>query len=281
MIFITGGKGFLGNYIVKELKKHKYKVEAPSKKKFNINSKTHLKKLKTKNKIIIHAAALCGAIESNLNYENFLQTNFLGTQNLILEMIKKKINKLIFFSSLTVFGETSKGVSEKSRFNSRHIYSLTKVLCEKLIVTLCKMHNISYIILRPTLVVGKNYKEPHALGDFVNKLSNGEKLEIYGTGNHKRDFIHPSDVADATVKSCRLLLKSKKFIGKSYNLNNNEIIKIKELANLIKKNLKKGTITHVNKTNQTFSLFSKSRKATKELNWTPRFKNIDIINELK
>jgi nucleoside-diphosphate-sugar epimerase len=281
MIFITGGKGFIGNYIVKQLKKNKLAVQSPSKKIFNINNKNHLKKLSSKNKVVIHAAALCGAIESNKNYKSFLKTNYFGTQNLIFEMINKKINKLIFFSSLTVFGETSKGVNEKSKFYPRHVYSLSKVLCEKLIVALCKMHNISYIILRPTLVVGKNYKEPHALGDFVKKLSNGEKLEIYGTGNHKRDFIHPLDVADATVKSCKKLLTSKKFIGESYNLSNNKIIKIKDLAKLIKKVVCSGSIVYVNKTNQTFSLFSNSKKANKELNWVSKLKNIDIVKELQ
>ena len=281
MIFITGGHGFIGKYLVKELKKNKFKVNYPSRKFFNINNQNHLKKLSAKNDIVIHAAALCGAIESNNNYSSFLQTNYVGTQNLILEMIKKKIKKLIFFSSLTVFGQTSLGVKENSEFHSRHIYSLTKVLCEKLIITLCKMHNISYIILRPTLVVGKNYKEPHALGDFVDKLSKGNKLEIYGSGNHKRDFIHPLDVAEATIRCCKLLLKSQKFVSTSYNLNNNEVIKIKDLAKLVKGIVKNGNVKHVKKTNQTFSLYTISKKASRELNWKPKFSNLDIVNEIK
>jgi nucleoside-diphosphate-sugar epimerase len=280
MILITGGHGFIGKYIIKELKKKKIKFKAPDKKNLNINNNIQIKKINNKFDTIIHAAALCGADESNKSYKNFIDTNFNGTKNIIFRMIEAKINNLIFFSSLTVFGNSNQRVNENSEYKSRHVYSLSKILCEKFIQTFCKLHNINFIILRPTLVVGKGYKEPHAIGDFVQTLLQNKKILIYGSGDHKRDFIHPSDVAAATVKSFYLLKKKKNFYGNSFNLTNNEVIKIKNLAKITKNVIGKGYILFSKKTKKTFSLYSNSNKAKKYLNWKPKMKNIDIINEL-
>ena len=83
MVFLTGGAGFIGKHLIEEFRKNKIKLNHPSKINFNINNKNHLKKLPIKTKVVIHAAALCGAKESNENYESFMDTNFIGTTNIL------------------------------------------------------------------------------------------------------------------------------------------------------------------------------------------------------
>lgn len=279
MVFLTGGYGFIGKYLIEEFKKNKIKLNYLSKKDFNINNKNHIKKLPKNTKVVIHAAALCGAKESNENYENFMNTNFEGTKNILFEMLKKNIKNIIFFSSLTVFGFSRKAVNEKSSFKKRHVYSLTKSLSEEFLEFFCKKNKINCIILRPTLVVGKGYKEPHAIGDFVDTIKKDKEIKIFGNGNHKRDFVHPKDVAIATLNSYRNIIKKKEYFD-TFNLNNNEKIKMIDLAKLVIAKAKKGSYKIVNPTSQTFSLYTNSKKARRILNYIPKYNNSYIIDEL-
>ena len=122
-------------------------------------------------------------------------------------MLKKNIKNIIFFSFLIFFGFSRKAVNEKSSFKKRHVYSLTKSLSEEFLNFFCKKNKINCIILRPTLGVGKGYKEPHAIGDFIETIKKDEQIKIFGNGNHKRDFVHPKDVASATLNAYRYIIK--------------------------------------------------------------------------
>ena len=70
---------------------------------------------------------------------------------------------------------------------------------------------IRSIILRPTLVVGEGSKELHALGDFVLKALRGEEIVLFGGGDHRRDFVHPEDVAAAMLLAVHRLDETLEF----------------------------------------------------------------------
>ncbi len=280
-ILVTGANGFLGQYIVRELKKefeicdsdiHDCDVR--------IFDSIQEKMRALRPNITVHLAALCGAKESNLNPFNFFNTNEKGTAN-VVEACKQYGSKLIFASSLTVFGSCNSGagVNEDSDKEPRHVYASTKAASEKLIELYAKFHKLNALILRPTLVVGPGCKEYHAIGDFIQTAKKGKNIKIYGDGGHIRDFIHPRDVASAFRASVWHLI-NQDFSGlDTFNLSSDEPISIKALSEMIAEKFDVQT-EHTLPTDQTFSLFTSIEKASKQLDWKPKYSIREMIEEL-
>lgn len=286
-ILITGAKGFLGAYIT-QLIKNKYdnslKLFETDKDNLDItdydgilyNLKQHSPD------IVINLAALCGAKASIDNPYDFYRTNTLGVINLLEGMRIVGVKKIIFSSSLTVFGENSENelLGEKRPYKARHPYASSKIASEEIIREYCDKYDLTAIILRPTLVVGPRCKELHAIGDFLKQVKDSGRIEIFGTGSHKRDYIHPEDVASAFISAIDYL--DQKLIKKfnDYNLSNGEVLSMNKLADIIINLNQQGFRKHINANYQTFSLFTDNVKAKIDLNWQP-LKSVDyIIKEL-
>lgn len=90
-ITLLGAKGFIGSYIKKTFIQKGINLNCFDKEDLNINNKKQISnKIKKNTELIIHAAALCGANESEKRPEKFLKTNFIGTVNIVEDMKKKK-----------------------------------------------------------------------------------------------------------------------------------------------------------------------------------------------
>lgn len=275
-ILITGAKGFIGCYLIEQLKNSNPNFEYFESKcdlTDPIKIKEELRVIKPN--VVLHMAALCGAKNSQDNPGLFFTNNFLATKYLIDEMINLDIKKLIFTSSMTVFGESDVSINEKAIFYPKHQYSLTKVLCENYIKFQEYNAGLTNIILRPTLVVGKFSKELHAIGLFIKEIIDNGHIQIFGDGSHIRDFIHPKDVAEFLKILINELLISSKYINKSFNLSNNEPISMVDLANKIfLKKKKSPKLIYIPKNSQTFSLFCDNTNSSKL--FKPKY-NLDFI----
>lgn len=115
---------------------------------------------------------------------------------------------------------------------------------------------------------------------FYKLQKHPEKLEIIGTGQQSRDFVHVSDIAKALV-----LATGKNAIGKTFNLGLGETIKIIELATMMLKILKLTDKTKVTTTNVSWhgdvtAIWFDITKAKKELGWTPKVRLEDHMRTL-
>jgi len=281
-IHITGSEGFLGKYIVNDLSAHGYKLDLSTHGSLDINSKKELDRFLANEKpdMIVHLAALCGALPSVENPHDFFTTNTQGVINLLDSCRLNGIGKLIFTSSLTVFGSGDEMKNEHSTFNARHPYAYAKICAEYAIKSYHHHYGLSGIILRPTLVVGKNYKEPHAIGDFVETALNNETIKIFGSGNHVRDFVSPHDVATAVRISIDSFAQRTEPYLDSFNISNNEPTKMIDLAKRVVERVGKGRIQLTNPTQQMFSLYTSSKKFQKEHNWRPEYSIDGIIDTI-
>ena len=163
-ILITGGSGFLGSKIAKNLARQRQnkiyifdlKKNKDSKNIFfikgDINNEKKLHKLILRKKITIlmHFAASLGVEETEKNPSKVIMTNIEGTINILNNIKKTNIKKIIFASSSEVYGDNKKKMmSENDLPMPKSIYGHSKIIGEELIKIYSKllMLIISLIIL--------------------------------------------------------------------------------------------------------------------------------------
>ena len=245
---ITGGSGFIGKNLVKELSKIKNsKVYVIDKTRINFKRRNvffikgdiakfnTLKKINTKIDYIYHLAADLG-VKKVIKYPvESLDNNLISTKNIIrFAKSKKKIKRIFFFSTSEVYSRLNKiGImDEKDNLilpninHPRTSYWLSKIYGEFLII----ISGIPYTIFRIFNVYGENMKSTHVIPSIFNKLKNNQK-PIFENPYHSRCFLYMDDAIYFFTKAL-----SSSFKNQTVNIGNpNEEIKIKDLVNKIKK----------------------------------------------
>ena len=170
-IIVTGGAGYIGSHVCKELKKNEFNQIliddlSGGYKKFvkwgplevaNINSYKKINYIlkKYKPKGIIHLAGKISVEDSFLNPNKYYYNNLDGSLNLIYCMQKNNIKKIIFSSSAAVYGKTkSSKIKENTNKMPISPYAHSKLIIEKTLEKYKKFHNFSFISLRYFNVAG-------------------------------------------------------------------------------------------------------------------------------
>ena len=248
-IFIAGHQGMVGSAILEKLRKNKfYRLITIEKKNLNLINqiKTFNFIKKTKPDIIIIAAAKVGGIShNNKNRAEFIYENTMIHTNLIHSAYQNGIKNIIFLGSSCMYPKYCKQpMKETDLLNGKfeptnEPYALAKMHGIKMCESYNKQYNTNYISLIPASLYGPNdnYKneESHVIPALMKKLyfakkNKNSKVEIWGTGKPRREFLHVSDFSDFVIK----LIKIKPKI-KILNVGSGKEISIKKLAIKLKK----------------------------------------------
>lgn len=280
-IFVTGGHGFIGRYLVAALAAD-HEIAAPTHAALDITTAGPLAEAvaDARPDLVIHLAALCGAAASVRDPHAFFRVNAQGTVDVLEACRRAGVGRLLFTSSLTVFGAGDDAKTPDAPFAPRHPYAAAKAAAELAVASYVRNYQLSAVILRPTLVVGEGYKEPHAIGDFVETVRRGAPIEIFGTGGHRRDFVHPEDVARAGKRAVEVLAQVSPGQCLRINLSNDETVSMNALADLVIATCGRGEKCVVAPTAQTFSLHASNVAARTLLGIEPRHSNRQIIERL-
>ena len=101
-------------------------------------------------------------------------TNYVGTKNVLKWAIKSGTKKIIYLSSISVFGNNhDKNISESSKCIPVNIYGKTKYNAERLVLDACQKNSIQYLILRPSNVIDIKSKHGYPLLQFIRSIKNG------------------------------------------------------------------------------------------------------------
>jgi UDP-glucose 4-epimerase len=295
-ILVTGGAGFVGFHLCRKLSDFTSNITVydnmSSGKVENIKHlpKVHFvkadildsKKLFSQEKadLIYHLAAQVVVPYSMENPVEDFETNARGTLN-ILEKARKDDARVVFTSSAAVYGNTTElPTPESYGFNPASCYGLSKVVGEQYCNMYSQQYGLDIAILRFANVYGPRCHG--VIPDFLDKLSrNPEKLEIIGTGQQSRDFVHVFDVVEALT----LAAVSEKAIGETFNIGFGKTIKIIDLAKMILKILGLSDKTVVTTTNVPWqgdinTIWFDITKAKKDLKWHPKISLEDNLKEL-
>ena len=166
MLLITGSDGFVGNHLKKKLNKRNIpfvRYDIRDSNNSDTRDKHQLAEIFEKEQIteVIHLAALAGVRRGKKYPQEYISTNILGTQNVVDLCNEFKVNKLIFYSSSSVYGnKCEKPALETDIKNPISLYGITKLAGEHIVnSTECKT-----VIIRPFTVYGKN-------GDCTKRVS--------------------------------------------------------------------------------------------------------------
>lgn len=237
-VLVTGGAGFIGSHLCDHLLREGHKVVVidnfntfynPNIKESNILEiqsmmqrenidldhftvlRKDIRELEAVNEvfsnfsidIIVHLAAMAGVRPSITDPILYNDVNIKGTVNL-LEMAKKyNINKFVFASSSSVYGN-----NEKVPFSEQHNvdlpispYAATKKAGELLCYTYHSLYDINMACLRFFTVYGPRQRPDLAIHKFTKLIFNEEEIPFYGDGSTERDYTYIDDIIDGITKT--------------------------------------------------------------------------------
>ena len=248
-IFISGQEGMVGATIYKTIKKSKlFSVISCNRKDLDLTNQKLVEKWFKKNKpdIVINAAGKVGGILDNATYQSdYLYTNVMIGLNLINISLKYGVKQFINLGSACIYPKNvSQPIKEDTLLSSQleksnEGYAIAKITCLKYCQYLKEKYNKNYISVQPANLygVGDNFdlKSSHVLPALVKKFTLAKEkrlqsVEIWGSGNQKREFLNVVDLADAI-----LFLLNKKIKHDYLNIGSGDQISIKQLAMTIKK----------------------------------------------
>lgn len=314
MILVTGGAGYIGSHIVKELLSRGYTATV-----LDNLSTGHSKSLPAGVKLykadLLDKEALAGAFEEtrplvvmhfaaksivpesiNKPLETF-HHNLTGTMNLLEAMKKFGTTKIVFSSTAAVYGEPVEvPISESHPLEPTNPYGESKLFIEKIMSRLADNGSLQYISLRYFNAagadsegkIGEDHRPETHLIPLVLAVAAGKKEElvVYGNdyptadGTAVRDYIHISDLASAHILALEALLNNCKTRA-VYNLGNErgysvlEVIKQVQTVTDKKVNYRLGP----RREGDPSTLIAGSGRIKSELNWRPQ--NSELENIIK
>ena len=247
-ILVTGGAGYIGSVVCKELSDsgflpitldnlstgHKDFVKWGPLIEADIADTARVKRALEEFNIegVIHMAASAYVGDSMENPTAYYSNNTGGTANLLNACFQRGLNAFVFSSSCATYGkiQTDRLILESDPQAPINPYGLTKLHCEQMLQTLSELSKFKYVALRyfnasgsePTMTVGEtHFPETHLIPLAIRAALDGSELRIYGgdyptyDGSAVRDYVHVVDLAKAHVKAIQHILQG----GESLRLN--------------------------------------------------------------
>ena len=225
-ILITGGAGFIGKHLEKELSQH-HNVEI-----IDIKNGKDINKLDwsyTSPDVVLHLAAEANLRAVDQNPKLAVHTMTSGLLN-CLEIFSRA--RFIYFSSSMVYGEWPNGtVDEYTPCTPKDLYGQLKYVGEGIVK---KMHS-NWIIIRPSAVYGPDDDISRVIPKWVNNVTNNETIEVRGHGC--LDFTYIDDLIQG-VKLCLTTNTS----NEVFNMTRGSARELQEAAKIIVKEMGRGEV---------------------------------------
>jgi nucleoside-diphosphate-sugar epimerase len=259
-ILVTGAAGFISSHLIERLMKDGHEVVGIDnfdpfyKKELKISNLERLERLGRskfsfiemdltnakryesipKVDIVIHIAAKAGVRPSIEAPNDYVQTNIVGTQNLLDWMVKKGVKKLLFASSSSIYGNNINVPFKETDIVDFPIspYAYSKKSNELQIHTFHKLYDIDAICMRFFTVFGPRQRPDLAIRKFVTKILNDEPIEMFGDGSTGRDYTFVSDTVEGILQSLNYVQNNSN-VYEVINLGNSKPVKLNEMIDVI------------------------------------------------
>ena len=240
-VLVTGGRGFVGGYVVDELILGGFDVVVmsnmshPSRRTMgreyvygDIRYYYDVKRIIHDVDLVIHLAAKINVDRSRESAEPFFDTNIKGTFN-ILEACRKYNKKLVYASTSEALGSMQiEPMDELHPFSPDNPYGATKASADMLVLGWIKAYGIDATILRSFNItgVGQSFdKEGAFIPKVIESILNDENPKIFGSGKQTRDYVWVKDVAKAYV-----LLAKGDYSGEVFHVGTDTEVSIEYVA---------------------------------------------------
>ncbi len=225
-IYIAGHRGLVGSAIVKNLKYKGYTNLVYRTHKeldlLNFNAVAEFFESEKPEYVILAAAKVGGIVANNTYRADFIYENLQIQNNVIHQSYLNGVTKLLFLGSTCIYPKNApQPMKEDSLLTSELEYTNEPYAIAKIAgIKMCESYNLQYgtnfISVMPTNLYGPNdnfdLETSHVLPALLRKMheakiNNESKVEIWGSGKPRREFLYSEDMADA----CVFLLENRDF----------------------------------------------------------------------
>lgn len=261
-VMITGGAGFIGSYVSRQLLSQGHEVIvydafvhyiSPMKsilkdyielrfsgiedqidfRRGDTRDKAHLRRviLDTKPDYILHLAALPIADLSNRHSEEALTSILEGAVN-VLEVLRDVdfVKRFVYISSSMIYGDFEEiPAPEDHPKRPKDIYGGTKYAGEVLTETYSRRYGIPYSIIRPSAVYGPYDVNRRVSQIFVENALLGKPIKLFGGGYQALDFTFVEDTAEGIIK----VMFNESGNGEAFNITYGRGYTLREFAEIL------------------------------------------------
>jgi UDP-glucose 4-epimerase len=245
-MLILGGNGFIGSHLVDRLLAEGHKVRVFDKYEEHyrkpvaevdycvgdFGNRGMLSEALAGTDMVFHLISTTLPKTSNDDPAFDVQSNVVETIFLLEQCVANKIRKVVFISSGgAIYGNPlSLPISENCPTEPECSYGITKLAVEKYLALFNHLHDLDYVVLRPSNPYG-NRQNPDgiqgAVSVFLGRIAQGKTLEIWGDGRVVRDYIFIDDLIDGIYKAATVNALSRVFnLGSGIGHSLNEIIEV-------------------------------------------------------
>ena len=231
--------------------------------------------------IIIHLAASTGVGLSAENPRQDMETNVIGTFNLIEAARQNRVEKFVFASSSAPIGECEPPIHEELAAHPVSPYGASKLAGEAYCSAYFRTFGIDTVGLRFGNVYGPlSTHKNSVVAKFIKRAMEGKPLEIYGDGTQTRDFIFVDDL----IRAILLSVSSRDVGGEIFQIATNSETTISELVERLLPILAAAGLSNVElrhiapRLGDVRRSFSDTTKAERVLNWRAE---VDILKGLE
>ena len=286
-VLVTGGCGFIGSEIVKQLSqiganvtiidnlssgKEKY-IQGLSNVKLitaDLLDDDAIESIVKDKEYVINNAALPFIPDSYYIPKKFFDVNVNATISLALAVIKeKKAKRFVHISSSEIYGTARyTPMDENHQTTPQSTYAVSKLAGERVVFTMYKEHNLPAVIIRPFNSFGPNITQPYIIPEIIRQMEKSDVIKL-GNVNAKRDLTYVTDTARGIILS----LVKEGVIGEVINVGSQRSYSIKDLVGLISEIMGKKVSIEVDPSRfrpyDVDTLICNYERATKLLGWKP------------
>jgi UDP-glucose 4-epimerase len=243
-VFVTGGYGFIGSYLVRRLLELGFEVvvfdnfsrsscvavEGASVVKGDLRFAPAVERALDGVDVVYHLAALTDVRESVRRPRLYHRVNADGTLNLLEGCRRAGVRRVVYVSSCAVYGEPVRlPIGEDHPTNPLSPYAASKLAAEAYCRSYAFCYGFDVTVFRLFNVYGPRQSDDYAgvISTFVKRVCEGKPPIIYGSGEQSRDFIYVGDVVECLAKAIDLSGFD------VFNLGSGRAVTVNELAELV------------------------------------------------
>lgn len=302
-VLVTGGCGFIGREVVKQLLEKDYHVvvvddlsnstsleESPYLDviKLDLRNPTGIYEILDGIDYCIHLAARVGGIKYMSAYQSEILRDDILIDTNIISAASQINTKIVYASTVIIYDQLKESPFKEDQINilpPKSNYGFSKFIGERLCQVFGQDRNLKFVIARISNVYGININEIneeklHVIPDLIRKISADKKLQLINGGGQFRSFVHVSDLARALIS----MMENKDSNGQIFNVATRDRYQILELAKMIWSLLKPNEIFSFESVNfkgqDLVNSFADTSKINKVLNWKAKKNLKDNLPEI-
>ena len=252
-ILVTGGAGFIGSNLLRHLEKEDTEVicvdklsyasderNLPDYVKFyrtDLSDEEAIEHVFEQENIeqVFHLAAESHVDNSINDCKPFVQSNVLGTVNLLQCALEHDVDRFMHISTDEVFGSILSGsFSETSQYSPRNPYSASKAASDHFVMAYHTTYGLPTIITNCSNNYGPRQHPEKMIPKTILSIMGGKPVDVYGSGTQVRDWIYVDDHCKALIE-----LLNVGRLGQRYNIGGDFTLQNKQLVHRIAKLMNK------------------------------------------